>query len=207
MHGRPPRLSQDISTFSAPFPIPGQVEGGTCKRLERGTVTGQELHPRHTVVVCFWNDIVEELLPRRNELLSPQTPHRRLRRFCCHRKPKAATQAAHAKQAKTLRQQTIKVGGNARERSYAGLDCPLSSILVAFGASSNPSTSAPGCATRRLSFGSKSARVVRRESPTFSALPPLSPKVAQAILFNERIVNRPGQACLSTPALPIPFLI
>ena len=116
LQGRPPRLSQDISTFWAPFPIPGQVEGRTCKRLERGTVTGQELHPRHTVVVCFWNDIVEELLPRRDELFSSQTPHFRLLGFCCHRKPKTATQAANARQTENLRQQTTKVGGNARER-------------------------------------------------------------------------------------------
>ena len=51
LQGRPPRLSQDLSTLGAPFPIPGQVEGRTCKRLERCTVTGQELHPRHKVVV------------------------------------------------------------------------------------------------------------------------------------------------------------
>ena len=85
LQGRPPRLSQDLSTLGAPFPIPGQVEGRTCKRLERCTVTGQELHPRHKVVVRVWNEIAAKLLPRRQELLSPQTPRRRLLRFCCHR--------------------------------------------------------------------------------------------------------------------------
>ena len=82
--------------FWASFPIPRQVEGRTCKRLERGTVTGQERHPRHTVVVCFWKDIVEELLPRRNELLSPQTPHRRLLRLCWHIKQKDTSSKCQA---------------------------------------------------------------------------------------------------------------
>ena len=76
-------------------------------------------------------------------------------------------------QARALAPRTCSVSGQPILISLDGLDCPLSSILALFGASSNPSTSAPDCATRRLSFGSKSARIVRRESPTFSTFPPL----------------------------------
>ena len=44
----------------------------------------------------FWSDIVAERLPRRKELLSTQTPHRRLLRFCCHVKQKDTSSKCQA---------------------------------------------------------------------------------------------------------------
>ena len=60
-----------------------------------------------------------------------------------------------------------------QEDGNIGLDCSLFSILVAFRASSNPSTSAPGCQAEKFE-----AKGSGHEA-----------KMARAILFKERIVN------------------
>ena len=70
-----------------------------------------------------------------------------------------------------FRQQTLKVGEMQEDGNI--LDCSLFSILIAFRASSNPSTSAPGCQAEKFE-----AKGSGHEA-----------KMARAILFNERIVN------------------
>ena len=67
-------------------------------------------------------------------------------------------------QARALAPRTCSVSGQPISISLDGLDCSLLSILVAPRTSSNPSTSAPGCATRTLTFGSKKERVRPRQS-------------------------------------------
>ena len=76
--------------------------------------------------------------------------------------------------AENLRRQLLRLG-EMQEDGNIGLDCSLFSILVAFRASSNLSTSAPGCQAEKFE-----AKGSGREA-----------KMARAILFNERILNNP----------------